>query len=81
MSPTHSGTPAKRQLTKTSLNLPVSSSQSGGDQSPSAPRARDIIQKELFSTERLVSCVSVGKAKDVKKKKQPTFFCVTGELE
>jgi len=41
-------------------------------------RTRAIIQKELFATERLVSCASVSKAKDIKKKKTPTYFCATG---
>ena len=69
------GTPISRKGTKASLTLSgVSAAE------PPNPRAREIIQKELFSTERLVSCVSVGKAKEAKKKKQPTFFCVTGEL-
>lgn len=68
------GTPISRKGTKASLTLSgVSAAE------PPNPRAREIIQKELFSTERLVSCVSVGKAKEAKKKKQPTFFCVTGE--
>lgn len=42
-------------------------------------RVREIIQKELFATERLVCCVSVSKAKDTRKKRQPTYLCVTSE--
>ncbi|XP_067944096.1 exocyst complex component 1-like [Watersipora subatra] len=62
-----SGTPGGRKLSKTVSNATTTD----------LIRAREIIQKELFTTERLVSCMSVSKAKEGKKKKQPTFLCIT----
>jgi len=63
------GTPGSRKLSKTISNA---------FEQTDLAKAKENIQKELFTHERLVSCITVTKTKDSKKKKPLAFLCVTG---